>query len=296
LKSGNHKGYWYLQSSVTKNGIENFEFEVIEICNKQNLLDREKHWIENYKSCNRDFGYNLNPNPNLSPIKVNEVKQKMINSLKEGYKSGRIKTNKTVYKKGQLPWNTGRRYDSTDHLKVPKKRKGSRELFIQTMKNRQLPIDVLDSNNNLIKSFRYIQDVVKDSKNSESEISKKMILHNPSGRNGYLPTQLFNVNINKSIKMNKSYKGLFFKYQTMAYNKQGELLEHPEMDNQQPSLSSNTLEGSTTNSRVQTDNAEDSNANTSALLGYRKSETIITGINFILKDGSEMFVSNDDIV
>jgi len=32
--------------------------------------------------------------------------------------------------------------------------------------------------------------------------------------------------------------------------KQGELLETPEADNQQPSLSSNTLEGSTTNSRV----------------------------------------------
>lgn len=47
--------------------------------------------------------------------------------------------------------------------------------------------------------------------------------------------------------------------------KQGELLENPEEDNQQPSLSSNTLEGSTTNSRVQTDNAEDSDANTSAL-------------------------------
>lgn len=51
-------------------------------------------------------------------------------------------------------------------------------------------------------------------------------------------------------------------------NKQGELLEHPITvceDNQQPSLSRNTLEGSTTNSRIQTDNAEDSNGNTSAL-------------------------------
>lgn len=47
--------------------------------------------------------------------------------------------------------------------------------------------------------------------------------------------------------------------------KQGELLENPEVDNQQPSLSSNTFEGSTTNNRVQTDNAEDSNIDTSAL-------------------------------
>jgi hypothetical protein len=45
--------------------------------------------------------------------------------------------------------------------------------------------------------------------------------------------------------------------------KQGELLETPEVDNQQPSLSSNTLEGSETSSRVL---SEDSNATTSALL------------------------------
>lgn len=47
--------------------------------------------------------------------------------------------------------------------------------------------------------------------------------------------------------------------------KQGELLESLEEDNQQPSDSSNTIEGSTTNSRVPSDKAGDSNANTSAL-------------------------------
>ncbi len=48
--------------------------------------------------------------------------------------------------------------------------------------------------------------------------------------------------------------------------KQGELLEnHNDDDNQQPSVNSNINEGSTTNSRIQTDNAEDGNADTSAL-------------------------------
>lgn len=53
--------------------------------------------------------------------------------------------------------------------------------------------------------------------------------------------------------------------------KQGELLENPTLerqkeDNQQPSLSSNTLEGSTTNSQIPPEvNSEDSNADTSAL-------------------------------
>lgn len=48
--------------------------------------------------------------------------------------------------------------------------------------------------------------------------------------------------------------------------KKGELLENPEVGNQQPSLSSNTFEGSETNSRIRTGNAEDSNVDTSALL------------------------------
>lgn len=49
--------------------------------------------------------------------------------------------------------------------------------------------------------------------------------------------------------------------------KQGELLETPavKQDNQQPSLGSNTLEGSTTNNRVLPSKVEDSNVDTSAL-------------------------------
>ena len=47
--------------------------------------------------------------------------------------------------------------------------------------------------------------------------------------------------------------------------KQGELLENPEKDNQQPSLNSNIHEGSETNNRVLIGNAKDSNVDTSAL-------------------------------
>jgi hypothetical protein len=55
-------------------------------------------------------------------------------------------------------------------------------------------------------------------------------------------------------------------YADRVHVKQGELLEHPHVeDNQQPSLGSNTFEGSTTNNRVLTDNAEDSNVDTSTL-------------------------------
>ena len=60
-----------------------------------------------------------------------------------------------------------------------------------------------------------------------------------------------------------------------AVVKQGELLENPEVDNQQPSIYRNIFEGSTTNSRVLTDDAEDSNANTSALPNLRIGDDIV---------------------
>lgn len=57
--------------------------------------------------------------------------------------------------------------------------------------------------------------------------------------------------------------------------KQGELLENPEVDNQQPSIYRNIYEGSTTNSRDLADNAEVSNADTSALPFVSESEDIV---------------------
>jgi len=57
LLSGKHKNK-HFQSSFDKNGIDNFKFEVIEICEDSMLCDREKYWITHYKSFDREFGYN----------------------------------------------------------------------------------------------------------------------------------------------------------------------------------------------------------------------------------------------
>lgn len=66
------------------------------------------------------------------------------------------------------------------------------------------------------------------------------------------------------MKVNPSKIKDILKIVTAVF-KQGELLENPEVDNQQPSFGSNTIEGSTTNSRILSENSEDSNADTSAL-------------------------------
>lgn len=97
--------------------------------------------------------------------------------------------------------------------------------------------------------------------------SGKEILWNSCGEAARI-LKIKTTGINRVLKgQRKSYKESIW---SDARIKQGELLETPTLerqkeDNQQPSLSSNTLEGSTTNSQIQTDNAEDSNGNTSAL-------------------------------
>ena len=71
------------------------------------------------------------------------------------------------------------------------------------------------------------------------------------------------------ILKNKPYKNHYYKYiepiNSDVIRKQDELLGSLEADNQQPNLSSNTFKGSTTNTRILTDNTEDSNGDTSFL-------------------------------
>lgn len=77
--------------------------------------------------------------------------------------------------------------------------------------------------------------------------------------------ELFTETIKKYL-CDSMLRKIYDKTKFIGYVKRGELLGNPAKDNQQPSLSSNAFEGSETNSRIQTDNAEDSNADTSASL------------------------------
>jgi LAGLIDADG DNA endonuclease family len=74
-------------------------------------------------------------------------------------------------------------------------------------------------------------------------------------------------------------------YANRVHVKQGELLEHPNKDNQQPSLGSNTFEGSTTNNRVLSDKSEDSNVDTSTLQSFiDKQKPLDSEYNQIISD------------
>lgn len=59
LNKGKHYNC-HLQNAWNKYGEDTFDFRVIEECEEGQLVEREGHWIEHYKSWDRQFGYNLN--------------------------------------------------------------------------------------------------------------------------------------------------------------------------------------------------------------------------------------------
>ena len=63
--------------------------------------------------------------------------------------------------------------------------------------------------------------------------------------------------------------------QIIGVVKKGELLESPEVDNQQLNLNSNIFESSTTNTQILTNNVEDGNSDTSALPTYNSGDDIV---------------------
>jgi hypothetical protein len=110
----------------------------------------------------------------------------------------------------------------------------------------------------------------------EIEILQKILLENFNIKSNMVQSKEIYIKAESRdlfIKLIEPYIIPSLKYKLIPYanrvlNKQGELLEHPNKDNQQPSLDSNIFEGSTTNNRVQTDNAEDSNVDTSTLQSF----------------------------
>ncbi|MBQ0111563.1 MAG: GIY-YIG nuclease family protein [Bacteroidales bacterium] len=76
----------HLYNAVKKNGIDNFNFEIIEDLSfnysEEILIDRELYWMEFYNSCDRDHGYNLRKDSSSKCI-VHEETRKLL-SLRVG--------------------------------------------------------------------------------------------------------------------------------------------------------------------------------------------------------------------
>jgi hypothetical protein len=203
LRKGEHHCS-YLQNSWTKHGESNFKFGIIEKC--INLLEREQFYIDH--------------------------NSKLYNSMKKvgGYHT----SNKGTFKKGSIPWNKGKNYKSTDHLKVKKNIKSDRMNFINTWREKSPDIYVYDSNGKFLGHWRSAKDLEESTINGlELPVSGRF----SKPRKGISIYILQNVNILKALREDRPYKGLIIKSSLQL--KSDKLLEDPEEDNQQPIISLN---------------------------------------------------------
>jgi len=107
LKSNKHNNQ-YLQYSWNKYGESNFIFEIIETCSPEELFFKEGYWINEFKSLNKNFGYNVEIVDATLGKKIcsDETKDKISKSLK-----------------GRVPWNVGIKASQESREKMSKSQK-----------------------------------------------------------------------------------------------------------------------------------------------------------------------------
>lgn len=218
LRNNKHKNS-HLQYSWNKHGEDCFEFIIIEECdNKDMVLDREQYYIDR-----EDFEklYNINPYAtgglqfSEESIKKRTETNRVLNKrLSERYKLWKdgILLDENLSKReldrfnqwvNHSPWNKGKKYESTDHLKVPKSKKGSRVNFIKKMIEKMPEISVFGLDGVHINDFKNTNELEKYSETPDCNLpivtkskTKKLVVYH----------------INKSCRLGNPYKGLYFKY------------------------------------------------------------------------------------
>lgn len=246
LRSNNHKEYRHLQDAYNKYGVENFKFSIIEICNNMTedlIVDRETYWINKLESYDRLKGYNINRYPKAAPSKTLESRQKISESIRENYRTGKMKPNNTVFKKGSEPWNKGKKYKSTDHLRVPKTVTDKTVERIENYKEKYRcgapNILVYDFNHVYINEWRSSKDLEEFTYTNENNLPIKSRFN--KDKSGIPRNVLQSVNINKACKTCKPYKNLYFKYKTASTNSVNSV--NGEIPNTEPISESNFTTG-----------------------------------------------------
>lgn len=96
-KSESHRKKIALYKSMWKYGVENFIFEILEETSVDVLDEREKYYIDFYKSNNKDIGYNLTEGGDSGPIYYGETNKNakltedIVFQIREYYKQGYVK-------------------------------------------------------------------------------------------------------------------------------------------------------------------------------------------------------------
>jgi len=78
----------YLYNSMVKYGLENFNFEVVEYCDKDLLEERELYWILHFNTLNRSKGFNLRLDIGGRMKVHGDTSKKISNNLKLQWANG----------------------------------------------------------------------------------------------------------------------------------------------------------------------------------------------------------------
>jgi len=211
LRANKHKNT-HLQNAFNKYGEDNFHVLIIENTEKHITLEREQYWI-NYHDFNNL--YNINPLASGTPSMSAETILKRAETMKRKYASGEIKSN---FIKGHIPWNKGRTDIDYSFLKGKKKTKSQKVMDklkkqSEEIRNLSPKVYIYDKNYNFLAEFRCAKDVEEWSLTEENKlpISGRF----KKERMGIPIKFLSSINICKSCKTSKLYKGLIFSNQPL---------------------------------------------------------------------------------
>lgn len=223
LRNNKHKNT-HLQRAWNKYGEKNFKFIILENCSKDIVYNREQFYLDN-----RDvnLSYNINPmatgfSTALETQEKLKLKRSVFNQECSQYykklKQSLITLDDIPLQfiptieahLNNIPWNKGKHYKSTDHLKVKHKitekviKKG--QDFSETFRNNADIIYVYDLNWNFIDRFRSAIDLANMSKLLNLPIHSRF----SKARGRCAINELQSCNINRAVKISKPYKGLYF--------------------------------------------------------------------------------------
>lgn len=218
LERNKHKNP-YLQHSYNKYGKDAFEFTIVEICDKNIAREREQYYLDIQ---NKEMSYNINPKA-TGPCQLPETyaKQRLTrkNFFKEclpyyyKVKNGELTIEDVPQKFREkveqhlnaVPWNKGKKIEDTSYLRV-KHKLGDRSNDKNTKRENADIVYVYDENWNFIDRFRSSRDIQDMAEILQPYIKSRFTKPRMGKSTGYLCSG----NINKAIRNNTQYKGLYF--------------------------------------------------------------------------------------
>ena len=114
----------HLQDAWNKYEEENFEFSIIEFCEKEDVLKIEQYWIDYYDACNNEKGYNMCPiDGNTAGRKFSEETKEKIRKASTGRKASEsARQMMSESRKGEKNVMYGKHHTEDAKIKISKNR------------------------------------------------------------------------------------------------------------------------------------------------------------------------------